>query len=94
MRKPMNNNTEKILLFVSQSSLYVQTTLDEFQKLVKALEEIQPFTSEVIDINENPEMAEQYKIDASPTMIIGDKRFIGHSSAEKIMNIIKSDKKK
>jgi protein-disulfide isomerase len=38
-------------------------------------------------------MAEKYKVDALPTMIIGDKRFIGQPSTEKIMQIIKSDKK-
>jgi len=68
--------------------------MDEFQKLMKALEEVQPFTSEVIDVSENPDMAEQYKVDALPTMIIGDKRFIGQPSTEKIMKIIKSDSQK
>mgnify|MGYP000318111367 CR=1 FL=1 len=86
-----NPQTTKILLFVSKDSIYFQTTMDEFQKLMKALEEVQPFTSEVIDVSENPDMAEQYKVDALPTMIIGDKRFIGKPSTEKIMQIIKSD---
>jgi protein-disulfide isomerase len=88
-----NENKTKIILFVSKGSIYFQTTLEEFQKLLKVLEEIQPFTSEVIDVNEAPDMAEQYKVDALPTLIIGDKRFIGQPSTEKIMQIIKSDKK-
>jgi protein-disulfide isomerase len=88
-----NNNKTKILLFISKSSIYFQTTMEVFQKLLKTLEEIQPFTSEIIDVNEKPEMAEQYKVDALPTMIIGDKRFIGQPTTEKIMEIIKSDKK-
>jgi protein-disulfide isomerase len=83
----------KILLFISKSSIYFQTTMEEFQKLLKTLEEMQPFTSEIIDVNENPEKAEEYKIDALPTMIIGDKRFIGKPSAEKIMEVISNDKK-
>lgn len=87
-----NTSITKIFLFISKSSLYFQTTLAEFQKLMKALEEVQPFTSEIIDVNEHPEMAEQYKVDALPTMIIGDKRFIGQPSTEKIMEIIKNDK--
>jgi protein-disulfide isomerase len=94
MPNTTNNNKTKILFFISKSSLYFQTTMEEFQKLLKALEEIQPFTSEIIDVNENPDMAEEYKVDALPTMIIGDKRFIGQPSTEKIMEIIKSDKKK
>jgi protein-disulfide isomerase len=90
MDKPQATN---ILLFVSKSSLYFQTTMDEFQKLLKTLEEIQPFTSKVVDVNEDPEMAEKYKVDALPTMIIGDKRFIGQPSSEKVIEIIKSDTK-
>lgn len=86
------SQTTKILLFVSKSSIYFQTTIEEFQKLLKALEEMQPFTSEVIDVNTNPEMAEKYKVDALPTMIIGDKRFIGQPNTKKIMEIIKKDK--
>jgi len=84
----------KILLFISKSSIYFQTTMEEFQKLLKTLEEMQPFTSEVIDVNENPEMAEKYKVDALPTLIIGDKRFIGQPKAEEIMKIVKSADKK
>jgi protein-disulfide isomerase len=83
--------TTKIFLFISKDSIYFQVTMDEFKKLMKSLEVLQPFESEIIDVNEDPEMAEKYKIDALPTMIIGDKRFIGQPSAEKIMEIIKRD---
>jgi protein-disulfide isomerase len=94
MANTTNNNKTKILLFISKSSLYFQTTMEEFQKLLIALQEVQPFESEIIDVNDNPEKAEEYKIDALPTMIIGDKRFIGQPSTEKIMEIIKHDIKK
>jgi protein-disulfide isomerase len=90
----MNENKTKILLFVSKGSVYFQATMEEFQKLLKLLEEVQPFESEIIDVNEKPDMAEQYKVDALPTMIIGDKRFIGQPSTEKIMGILKSDENK
>jgi hypothetical protein len=89
-----NEKETNILLFISKSSIYFQTTMDEFQKLLTALEEIQPFKSEIIDVNENPDMAEKHKVDALPTMIIGDKRFIGQPSTEKIVQMIKSDKNK
>jgi protein-disulfide isomerase len=88
------SNPTKIMLFISKSSLFFHTTMEEFQKLLKTLEKIQPFSSEIIDVNEQPELAEKYKIDALPTVIINDKRFIGQPSSEKIMEIIKSDKKK
>jgi protein-disulfide isomerase len=81
----------KILLFISKTSIYFHTTMEEFQKLMTALEEVQPFTSEIIDINEKPEMAEEYKVDALPTLIIGDKRFIGQPNMEKIMEVMNSD---
>jgi protein-disulfide isomerase len=90
----MPNDVKKILLFISKSSIYFHSTMEEFQKLLKTLEEVQPFTAEIIDINENPEMAEKYRIDALPTVIIGDKRFIGQPSTEKILEIIKSDGEK
>jgi protein-disulfide isomerase len=85
---------EKILLFVSKSSMYFQTTLEEFQKLIRALEEVQPFVSEIIDVTEQPELAEKYKVDALPTMIIGDKRFIGQPDTEKVVEIMKKDQER
>ena len=84
----------QILLFISKDSIYFQITMEEFKKLLKTLEELQPFTSDIIDINEHPEMAEEYKIDALPTLIIGDKRFIGQPKAEDILKIIKNDSDK
>lgn len=93
MEKNKKNGVNKILLFISKDSIYFQVTMQEFQKLLKEFEKIQPFSSEIIDINKDPDMAEKYKIDALPTMIIGDKRFIGQPKAEDIMKIIKSDKK-
>jgi protein-disulfide isomerase len=91
MSKTINSKT-KILLFISKSSIYFQTTMEEFQKLLEILEEIQPFTSEIIDVNEQPEMAEKYKIDALPTMIIGDKRFIGQPHVEQVMEVVTKDR--
>ena len=88
--KKMNEPT-KVILFTSKTSIYFQVTMEEFQMLLKALEEVQPFTSEIIDVSEHPELAEQYKVDAVPTIIIGDKRFIGQPKAEDILKVVKSD---
>ncbi len=85
-------NKTKIILFISKDSIYFQVTMEEFQKLLKTLEELQPFTHEIIDAMENPEMAEKYKVDALPTLIIGDKRFIGQPKAEDIIKLIKKQK--
>lgn len=81
----------KILLFISKTSVYFQLTMEEFQKLLKSLEGLQPFTSEIIDVVERPDLAEQYKVEALPTIIIGDKRFIGQPKADDIVNIVKSE---
>jgi hypothetical protein len=88
----MSDQKTKIFLFISKESIYFNETMDEFKKLMKALEEAQPFSSEIIDVTENPEMAEKYKVDALPSLIIGDRRFIGKPNAEKIMEYIKRDK--
>jgi len=79
---------KKIILFISKSSIYFQVTMQEFQKLLQVLEAVQPFTSEVVDVMEDPEKAEEYKVDALPTLIIGDKRFIGQPKAEEILKLI------
>jgi len=80
----------KILLFTSKGSIYFQVAMDEFQKLLKALEGVQPFTYQVIDVTEQPELAEQYKVEALPTIVIGDKRFVGQPKADDIVKIVRS----
>jgi len=78
----------KILLFISKDSIYFQVTMDEFQKLITALQNLQPFESEIIDVNETPDKAEEYKVDALPTLIIGDKRFVGQPKADEILKLM------
>jgi hypothetical protein len=77
-----------ILLFISKESMYFKVTMEEFQKLLIELEKLQPFTSEIIDVMEHPEKAEEYKIDALPTIIIGDKRFVGKARSEDIVKLL------
>ena len=48
----------------------------EFQKLLKALERIQPFLSEVIDVNMNLEIAKKCKVGVLPAIIIDEKHFV------------------
>jgi len=80
----------KILLFTSKGSIYFQVAMDEFQKILAALEGVQPFTYQVIDVTEQPELAEQYKVEALPTIVIGDKRFVGQPKADDIVKIVRS----
>jgi hypothetical protein len=83
----------RILLFISKQSVYFKITMDEFQKLLLDLERLQPFSSEVIDVDEDPDKAEEYKVDALPTIIIGDKRFIGKPKSEDIVGLLTRDSK-
>jgi len=80
--------SNKILLFISKDSIYFRVTMDEFKKLLKALQEMQSFKAEIIDVNEDPDKAEKYKVDALPTLIIGDKRFVGQPKADEILKLI------
>ena len=80
----------KILLFTSKGSIYFQVAMDEFQKILAALEGVQPFSYQVIDVTEQPELAEQYKVEALPTIVIGDKRFVGQPKADDIVKIVRS----
>ena len=89
----MNNNEKQnapsannIILFVSKHSLHFHLTVEEFNKLLIELQKVQPFTSSIIDISENPEMAEKYKVDALPTLLVGSKRFIGIPETKRIMD--------
>jgi thiol-disulfide isomerase/thioredoxin len=78
-----------IILFTSKLSIYFQSTMAVFQEIVKELEEHQPFEVRIIDVEEDPEAAEEYKVDAIPLVIIGDKRFVGNPDKKKILSIMK-----
>ncbi|HCS79298.1 TPA: hypothetical protein DIV55_06200 [Patescibacteria group bacterium] len=81
----------QVILFISKNSIYTEITLREFKTVILELEKSQPFKAEIIDINERPDLAEKYKIEATPTLIIGNKRFIGEPKAEDILRIVQSD---
>jgi thioredoxin-like negative regulator of GroEL len=86
MNKPQ---TTKIILFISKLSIYFQSTMAVFKEVVEELEDHQPFEVRVIDVEEEPEVAEEYKVDAIPLLIIGDKRFVGNPDKKKILSIVK-----
>lgn len=70
-----------ILLFISKESATYQFTKRQVelacsQALGKDVPQVK-----VIDISEHPEMAEQYNIEALPTLIVGGKRYIGAPTA-------------
>lgn len=70
-----------ILLFISKESATYQFTKRQVelacgQALGKDVPQVK-----VIDISEHPELAEQYNIEALPTLIVGSKRYIGAPTA-------------
>lgn len=79
---------KKILLFIARDSIYFSTNIDDFKKIVNALGKLGTFEVEIIDASKNPELAEKYKIDALPTIIINDKRYVGKPHPEKILEIL------
>lgn len=80
-----------IQFFVSKRSVYYQKSLEEFKKLIDKLSTIPDSAIEVIDVSQHPEKAEEHKIEALPTLIIGEKRFIGIPDSSKIAQILSGD---
>jgi hypothetical protein len=85
-----HNEIKKIMLFVSSNSYYYATTIENFQKLVDSLGQIgEKFKIEIVDMQKNPEMAEEYNILVEPTLIIGNKYFIGRFEDKHVSEYLK-----
>ena len=78
-----------IILFISKGAKYLITEIDEFKRVAHELSR-RRFKIEVVDISKNPEMAEKYKIEALPTLMIKNQRFVGRPSYQKIIEIFRS----
>lgn len=85
--------TNKILLFIKKDATYFSTDIENFKKIISALGKIRPSKIEVIDIVDHPEMAEKYKIEALPTLIINERRYIGKPSPTKAIEIFRESSK-
>lgn len=77
----------KILLFISKKSVYFSADIRSFKKILAAMEKLAPYEVETIDVSENPELAEKYKIEALPTLIVNDARYIGVPTSQKAIEI-------
>lgn len=84
-----NADAKKIILFISKNSSYFSTNIDDFREIVSVLGKLSPFNVEVVDVSEQPELAEKYRIDALPTLIIANVKYVGKPSAEKAIEIFK-----
>lgn len=73
----------KVLLFISrESAVYSFTRRQIEDACAKVHGQHGNSPLEVIDIEDNPDLAEKYNIEALPTLIIGGKRFIGVPTQE------------
>jgi protein-disulfide isomerase len=64
--------------------MYYVSTTEVIRELLESLGEIgQKFQVEVIDVEENLDLAEKYNILALPTVVIGEKHFVGNLSVNK-----------
>jgi len=71
-----------ILLFISKESATYHFTKRQVEiACSNALGAKAVPPVKVIDISEHPELAEQYNIEALPTLIVGAKRYIGAPTA-------------
>jgi hypothetical protein len=86
-----NNEVKQIMLFVSSNSFYYATTIKNFQKLVNSLGQIgEKFKVEIVDVKKDPETAEKYNILVEPTLVIGNKYFIGRFEDEHVSEYMKT----
>lgn len=80
-----------IMLFLSKNSVSnSDIIIDEFHEIVKILEQDGPIESRIIDVFEEPDLADQYKIMALPTIIAGGLMFSGEFKADKILTLLRS----
>jgi hypothetical protein len=89
-QRAKKSDVKKIMLFVSNNSYYYATTIKNFQKLVDSLGMIgEKFKVDIVDVRRDPEIAEKYNILVEPTLIIGDRYFIGRFEDAKVAAYMK-----
>ncbi len=85
----MPMSSRKIILFISRESAVYHFVRHKVEAAFDQVFGLKHQTRlEVIDIAERPELAEQYNIEALPTLIVGDKRFIGNPTPEMLASCL------
>lgn len=69
-----------ILLFISKESATYHYTRKQVETACAGVSGRSQV--KVIDIAEQPEMAEKYNIEALPTVVIGNRRYVGTATSE------------
>ena len=78
---------KRVIIFIAESSIYTKTSLEEFTILVNVLKELYTVHDQIIDVEKEPKKADEYKVTALPTLIIGEQYFVGQLNAQKILSI-------
>lgn len=77
---------------MSKQSLYFHQSMEEFHKVLENLH-VSPMSIEVIDVSEEPEKAEEYRVDALPTLCIGKMRFVGIPHVGAVLSMLSGEEK-
>ena len=86
---PGKMSDKEVLLFVSRESATYQFTIRQVEGVcAKTHESEGPYRFKLIHIEDDPEAAERYNIEALPTLIIGHRRFVGTPTAESINTLV------
>ena len=85
----MKKKGKKVLLFLKNDSVYFSTDIDDFKKIISVLGKMPTLDVQIVDVTQNPELAEEYRIDALPTLVIGNRKYIGQPDPTKAIEIFK-----
>ncbi len=88
---PRKMKSEEILLFVSRESATYHFTVRQVEDACAKAHEHNaddPHVLKIIHIEDDPEAAERYNIEALPTLIIGKRRFVGTPTADSIDTLV------
>ncbi|MEA3249362.1 MAG: thioredoxin family protein [Patescibacteria group bacterium] len=82
-------SANEVILFVSrESATYFFTVRKVEEACGKAHDEDCKHELKVVHIEDDPEAAERYNIEALPTLIIGKRRFVGAPTADSIDTLV------
>lgn len=82
-------NAHEVLLFVSRESATYHFTVRQVEAAcAKAHESEFSHEFRVIHIEDDPDAAERFNIEALPTLIVGKRRFVGTPTADSIDTLV------
>lgn len=80
---------ESVMLFISKGANYLMADQESFKEILKEMSRNE-LNIKVIDTCKEPHLAEKYKIEALPTLVINNKKYIGQPSPRKVIEIFRN----